>query len=802
MQWKLKPTISSAGPLRLTTASQKKFQVPILLILSSFFAAYLCFRLVPNVFETWNAQAVDQLFVLRSSVEKFQPFYDNRVVHVDLNNTSIQRLKNLYLGRGHYAQLIDNLASMHVAAQVFDFVFAAKKDPEGDRALVRAAKKAGNVYFGLAFELWPPGESRHKLKGYSEETNYLDQTKWMVSVEGDAAGLYGGENPQITYPELASSSKGLGSLSVKFDRDGVLRRIPLLVRYKEAYYPLLPLRVVCDYLKVPPEKILLRPGKQIILRDAKKPGTEETHDIRIPIDQKGNMIINYIGPWERMDHYNFADILLASRDRDELEMWKEELQGKIVVVSDISTGSTDLGPVPTDAEFPLSGAHAAIIHSILTESFLRELSGREMLLVEGLLMVVILMSAFGFSSLYFSLGTVMATTAFIAAAGAAFLYGHVIVHLGRPLLMVFFAMVSILIYRYINEEKEKMEGLRQRDFIRDTFGRYLSGEVVEELLGSPEGLKMSGEIREVTFLVSDLRGFTALTSRLSPNEVIEVINRYFEHMVEVIARYRGVVNEFLGDGILVFFGAPLQAEDDAERAVACAIEMQNALVKVNEEQRNLHLPELAMGIGINTGEVVVGNIGSERRAAYGAVGSAINIAYRIESYTVGGQILISPGTHDKIGSNMYIRTTQKVQFKGIDHPVTLYDVAGLQGKHAAKLPEKKAEIFTRLDPPLPFDCFHLDGKTVSETAIPGQVIRLAESVAEVTLAQAVDAHANLRMFLAPQETSGRLEVYAKVLPPEDSACPSSQETLRLQFTWLPEEVKEFLEKRFLKRESS
>jgi class 3 adenylate cyclase len=122
--------------------------------------------------------------------------------------------------------------------------------------------------------------------------------------------------------------------------------------------------------------------------------------------------------------------------------------------------------------------------------------------------------------------------------------------------MVVLAMIAINVYRYINEEKEKMESLRQRDFIRDTFGRYMSGEVVEELLDSPEGLKMSGEIREVTFLVSDLRGFTALTSRLSPHEIIEVINRYFEHMVDVISKYRGVVNEFLGDGILVLSEHP------------------------------------------------------------------------------------------------------------------------------------------------------------------------------------------------------------------------------------------------------
>ena len=361
--------------------------------------------------------------------------------------------------------------------------------------------------------------------------------------------------------------------------------------------------------------------------------------------------------------------------------------------------------------------------------------------------------------------------------------------------MIAFAMISINVYRYINEEKEKMESLRERDFIRDTFGRYMSGEVVEELLDSPAGLKMSGEIREVTFLVSDLRGFTALTSRLSPHEIIEVINRYFEHMVEVISQYRGVVNEFLGDGILVFFGAPLQAEDDTERAVACAIEMQGAMERVNEAQRRLNLPELAMGIGINTGEVVVGNIGSERRAAYGAVGSPINIAYRIEAYTVGGQILISPSTYEKVQPDVKVSATRQVQFKGIGHPVNLYDVIGLSGAYNVYVPEKKAETLTRLDPPLPIDCFSLEGKIISEAAIAGQIIRLGETVAEVSLARPVKPHSNLRILVAPQEKNDLSEVYAKVLPSEALGQTASEELICLQFTWLPEEVKIFLSKR-------
>lgn len=776
----------------MTTSRNRKLHIFLLLIVCSFTGAYFCFWLLPNVFEIINAQAVDQLYILRASVQKFRPVYNPVVAHIDLNNASIQRLKNLYFNRSHYARLIRNLSSMGVSAQAYDFIFAAKKDEKGDAALVKAVREAGNAYFGMAFELLSKNMMAPARKDKSDMPGYMYQAGWKVTLRGDAEKLYRGQEPRLTYAELATASRGLGSLSVKFDPDGVMRRVPLLVRYKNSFYPLLPFRVVCDYLKVDPAQIVFEPGKQIILKKALRPGFDSPRDIIIPVDRQGNLIINYLGPWGTMDHYNFADILLASDDRDELDIWGEELHGKIVVVSDVSTGTIDIGPVPTDANFPLSGVHSSIINSILTESFLKEASGWQMLIIEILMMMAILAMALRFSSIYFSMGTLLLAAGYLLFAGAAFMYANLIFHLGRPLLMLFFALVSIIIYLYLNEEKEKMAGLRQRDFIRDTFGRYLSSEVVEELLDSPHGLKMSGEIREVTFLVSDLRGFTALAAALSPHKVIEVINRYFEYMVEVIARYRGVVNEFLGDGILVFFGAPLQAEDDCERAVACAIEMQNAMARVNALQRRLNLPELSMGIGVNTGEVVVGNIGSERRAAYGAVGSPINVAYRIESCTVGGQILISPSTYHKVQPIVGVQATQEVRFKGLQHPLVLYDVAALDGKYSISVPEKKMGTYIRLDSPLACVCYPLEGKTVSRAGISGQITMLGEKGAEVFLSTPVAAHTSLRIVLGSDNRSSPGELYARVTAAEFPESVSPPGATRLVFTWVPEEVKQFL----------
>jgi adenylate cyclase len=350
--------------------------------------------------------------------------------------------------------------------------------------------------------------------------------------------------------------------------------------------------------------------------------------------------------------------------------------------------------------------------------------------------------------------------------------------------------VGIIIYRYIHEEKMRVLTIRQRDLVRETFGRYLSNEVVDSLLDKPGGLSMSGEIREVTFVVSDLRGFTSMTSHLSPQRVIEIMNRYFERMVEVIAQYRGTVQEFQGDGLLIFFGAPLRSDDDPYRAVACAIAMQKAVKELNAEQRLLSLPELTMGIGINTGEVVVGNIGCEKRASYGAIGTAINLAYRIESLTIGGQVLVSPSTYDKVQALIEVRGSREVSFKGIHHSIRVYDAVGIRGEYEISLPEKEEDHLLSLDPPLPIMCFVVQGKTLGSTPIPGNLIRLGDHSAVVCLSSRLEELSNVKITASSIHLHESLEAYAKV----SETMPSSQTSCvcdaRLEITWAPKDFKQ------------
>ena len=232
--------------------------------------------------------------------------------------------------------------------------------------------------------------------------------------------------------------------------------------------------------------------------------------------------------------------------------------------------------------------------------------------------------------------------------------------------------------------------------LRRMFGRYLSPEVMNTLIENPASLELGGEKRPVTIMMTDLRGFTAMAERLAPEQVVALLNGYFEVMMEVIVRYQGTINEIVGDALLVFFGAPQDMPDRAQRAVACAIEMQNAMARVNERNRAAGLPELQMGIGLNDAEVVVGNIGTTRRSKYAAVGSGVNMTSRIESYTVGGQILVSESVRQEAGEVLRIDGQRDVLPKGSESPLRIYEIGGIGGGFNLAL-EESAPAFVRLD---------------------------------------------------------------------------------------------------------
>lgn len=311
---------------------------------------------------------------------------------------------------------------------------------------------------------------------------------------------------------------------------------------------------------------------------------------------------------------------------------------------------------------------------------------------------------------------------------------------------------------------------RSASQIRRTFSRYLSDQIVANLLENPDNLKLGGATRRITILTSDLRGFTALSEQLSPAQVVKILNLYLGYMSDIINDYQGIIDEFMGDGILVIFGAPKIKENDnhPERAVACAIAMQKAMVRVNQAMREHGFPEQEMGIGINTGQVVVGNIGSEKRTKYSVIGSAVNLTFRIESYTTGGQIFISEDTHQALNHHrLAIQSRVEVYPKGIKRPITIYDVTGIGGDlyNLSLVPEDLP--LKPLTQPITVEYVVLAGKQVGTDQYFGSLHKLSAKTALLHTkdAEPIALLTNLKLVIqAPSAPADVCEtdIYAKV----------------------------------------
>ena len=222
-----------------------------------------------------------------------------------------------------------------------------------------------------------------------------------------------------------------------------------------------------------------------------------------------------------------------------------------------------------------------------------------------------------------------------------------------------------------------VDGLKERDFISNTFGRYVDEEIAKKLLSRPEAARLGGEKREVAILMSDIRGFTLVSESLSPEKVITLLNHYFSHMIAVIQKHQGIIVDFFGDSVLAFFD-PLDGliTSTVYRATQCALEMQNEIKAFNAEMEEESLPQLEMGIGLNAGEVIVGNIGSEIRAKYGIVGSAVNITQRIQSKAKGGEVVISESVYNHLSEPVAIKRHLSTTLKGIQGETKLFVING------------------------------------------------------------------------------------------------------------------------------
>lgn len=316
--------------------------------------------------------------------------------------------------------------------------------------------------------------------------------------------------------------------------------------------------------------------------------------------------------------------------------------------------------------------------------------------------------------------------------------------------------------------------------VYSAFERYTSPEIADYVLSTPEGEKQGGRVREVSILMSDLRGFTAMSTHLSPDRLITMLNHYFEAMAAVIRKYRGTVIEFLGDGIFVVFGAPKDMPDHATAAACCAVEMQNAMAGVNAWNRENGYPELEMGIGVNSGPAVVGNIGSDQKMKYGCMGETVNLTGRLESFSLGGEICLSERTRNLIPADVKTLGENAFMPKGGREEIRYFTIAGVGEdcvlKNAAgtirwrRLPEAKKALF-----------FLLEGKSVEPKEYAGCLTEVSEDERYGMLATDTVLNPLQNILLR----FGGTEVYAKV-------TRKAERGIRIGFTTKPEGFEELI----------
>ncbi len=628
---------------------------------------------------------------------------DERVVILDIDEKSLGEIGRWPWGRDRVSHLVKKLFDQHgITLLGFDVVFAEPDESSGLKvldALSRSELKDSAQYQaalqGLRPQLDHDGRFAEMLKDRPVVLGYY------FSGRGD--GVSSGALPPPVLPEgsftghsipftvwanyggnLAEFQKAAisgGHFNPLVDFDGISRRVPLLAEYKGQYYEALSLamvRLLIGQPKVvpwfPEDRWFSARGYQgmeaIDLPTAR--GT-----MRIPVDENVAALIPYRGYQGSYRYYSISDIL-ADRVKP------GELKGKIALIGTTAPGLLDLRATPVGEAYPGVEIHANLITGMLDGAIKLKppyVLGAEvvLLLLAGLAMVLLLPLLSPLRATLVSLVVLL----FVVTVNFVFWhYGNLVLPLGSSILMVLALFALNMSYGYFVESRSKRQ-------FTELFGQYVPPELVEEMSRNPESYSMDGRKAELTVLFSDIRGFTTISEGLGPDELTRLMNEYLSSMTEVVRKNRGTLDKYIGDAIMAFWGAPVSDAQHARQAVVTAMQMQAALPAVNKVFAAKGWPEIKIGVGVNTGEMTVGDMGSVVRKAYTVMGDAVNLGSRLEGITkqYGVGILVGEGARKAI-KDIVFREVDRVQVKGKEEPIAIYEPIGLEGEVGKALQEE------------------------------------------------------------------------------------------------------------------
>jgi adenylate cyclase len=623
---------------------------------------------------------------------------DTRIAILDIDEKSLAEKEDG--GEGHWpwprdrlALLLDTLFEKYEVAIVgFDVVFAERDESSGIRVLERLGEQ----------ELRDVAEYQSALKRIKPQLQYDDifaremenrrvVLGYVFSNAETGRVQKKGLLPQpvfrreafATRPIYTTSWKGYtanleglqkkaasgGHFNSHTDDDGIVRRVPMLAEYDGAYYEPLSLAMVRTLFGLRTVRAVL-PDEAYTSQQYAGLEWLQVGSMRVPLDETASALVPYRGGQGSFNYFSLVDVLNERID-------PAELKGKIALVGTTAPGLLDLRATPVGSTFPGVEIHANLIAGILDGVIKQRppyVLAAEflLLLVAGAALALLLPFL---SPLISTITTIVALALVVATNVAVFDYGNVVLPLASGLMMVLMLFTFNMAYGFFVEAR----GVRK---ITGLFGQYVPPEIVEQMAQNPERFNMVPRAQELSVLFSDVRGFTTISESLSPEDLAVYINEYLTTMSLVIReQHRGTLDKYIGDAIMAFWGAPVADPEHAKKAVLAALGMQREARALNEKFKAKGWPTFKIGIGVNSGVMRVGDMGSRIRRAYTVMGDAVNLGSRLEGVTkqYGADIIIGEGTKNLI-SGFVLREIDRVRVKGKDEPVAIYEPLGLEGE--------------------------------------------------------------------------------------------------------------------------
>jgi adenylate cyclase len=634
---------------------------------------------------------------------------DERIVIVDIDEKSLRTREEGGEGRwpwprNRIAQMMDNLFDKYSVAMVgFDVVFAEPDESSGInvlRELARNQLKDDDRFRATLSQIEPQLSydqlfadrirQRPVVIGYYFSPEQRAAVSGVLPAPVLPPGTFAGKNIPFhtahgygaNLGELVKAAAGAGHFNPATDSDGVSRRVPMLYEYKGAYYEPLSLAMVRVLLGMAeasksnsqsiriPKVVPGFPPEALWSRGYQGLEWLQVGPIRVPVDERVAALVPFRGKQGSFKYVSAADVVQGRADAS-------DLKGKIVLVGTTAPGLFDLRSTPVDSVYPGVEIHANLIVGMLDQTIKQKppyVLGAEivLLLLTGVAMTFLLpllTPAFQATATFAVLALV------IVANVMVFHQGNLVLPLASGIVMILVLFTFSMAYGFFVEAR----GKRQMESL---FGQYVPPELVDEMAKNPEEFSMQPESREMTVLFSDVRGFTTISEGLEPKELSRLMNEFLTPLTEVIYRHRGTIDKYMGDAIMAFWGAPLPAKDHAKQGILAALEMHRKLAELQPHFKKNNWPEIRIGVGLNTGRMSVGNMGSGIRLAYTVMGDAVNLASRLEGITkeYGAAIIVGETTRELTQHDFVFRELDRVRVKGKLEPVAIYEPVGVTGE--------------------------------------------------------------------------------------------------------------------------